>query len=267
MIKIQSSGLEWVKQISEKFAQHLLRKGEQATQKHSNKPLKTRFGELYRFILITKDTNTYAIDFNDTDQSQLDHTDITKVLKCQYNPNLSYYKTVPYTYFPKNPNLLQSMLPQLRKISRILPLYFRGKAHGKRDNILLILNYNFNMPANEISDIEEYYRECSLAKVGLSLPGHGNFCHREIEYFGMGVPVIMPKLINSCYNNLIPDRHYLSVDVSYDQSAIEIARKIMDRYAKITPDEMDYISGNAMKWYEENVMFPNCIELALGLFD
>jgi hypothetical protein len=256
MTYVESSGLEWVRQISEKLAQYLLKQGEHVQYKHHGKPFSSQFGELYRFILMTKDAKSYAIDFNDTDISQLDNTNIDKILKCQYNPTIAYKKSIPYTYFPKNPNLLQAMLPELRSTKRVYQLYFKGKPHEQRDRILKDLEYYFDMPPNETLNIEEYYRDCTRSKLCLSLPGHGNFCHREIECFGMGVPVIMPKLVNQCYNKLIPNIHYLSIEEL-------TAQAIFERYQKITSGELEYISKNALKWFEENVT--HYTELALQL--
>ena len=254
MIQIQSSGLDWVKQIGERFAQHLLRQSKFVRYKYQEKPINTEFGELYRFILITIEEKKYAIDFNDTDISQLDNSNVTKILKCQYNPSKTYQKSIPYTYFPKDLNLLQNMLKELRMTKRVLPFYFRGKLRDKREETIEILRHQFNFSEGKIG-IQEYYRECATAKICLSLPGHGNFCHREIECFGMGVPVLMPKLINRSYNELIPDKHYICVE--YDAS------KIIERCSNITTEELQNISANAMAWYEDNVK--NCVQLAFSL--
>lgn len=74
-------------------------------------------------------------------------------------------------------------------------------------------------------------------KVALALPGCGNICHREIEAFGLSTPVLMPRLKNRLYEDLIPDHHYISVDVDTKSSnANHAADRIEEWFRQVKGD-------------------------------
>jgi hypothetical protein len=93
-------------------------------------------------------------------------------------------------------------------------------------------------------------------KISLCLPGNGNLCHREIECFGVGTPVLCPTLVNQLEDPLIPDFHYINVDVSIETRRARIAKEILKRYEQVKNDLdlLQYISDNAYAWYQKNVL-------------
>lgn len=198
------------------------------------------------------------------------------VLKCQYErepysqPPLT--KIRPWTYFETKAVEFQAQLDEYRRIpGERKPLFFRGNVSwGERQAILEILmrrrlvNPNFS----EWVPYDDHARELAGHKIGLALEGMGNVCHREIEAFGVGTPVLMPRLHNDMHEKLIPDHHYISVDADADEDPPEqVADKIQQRYEEVVGDQayLDRIAGNAMAWYERNVRMPASLELAARL--
>jgi len=203
-------------------------------------------------------------------------------LKCQYRKgnyglfedkvsSFIYGLKEKYRYFK-----IRSDCIKLPKINR--EFYFKGN-ETSRWHILKILDkmgiinsdYGFRVNGRKVLKLpqNEYLKNMACRKVVLSLPGIGNFCHRELEAFGINVPVLMPILYNSYYNDLIPNFHYISVDVlsikkdnmkEYDNEEVQIfCEAIRSRYKEVIDDDvfLSYISKNAMKWFEENIVYPS----------
>jgi hypothetical protein len=88
----------------------------------------------------------------------------------------------------------------------------------------------------------------------------GDFCLRDIEMFGLGIPVIRPRYIVETTDPLIPDVHYISVDAEFDSSYRyanheELSKKIAKRYLEVIEDItiLDKVATNAKKWYTRNL--------------
>ena len=92
----------------------------------------------------------------------------------------------------------------------------------------------------------------------------GDFCLRDIEMYGIGVPTIRPKYAVESDDSLIPDFHYISVDCEFDETYRYknpelLADKIIERYNTVIDDEeyLKFISNNAREWYIKNATGPN----------
>lgn len=193
-----------------------------------------------------------------------------KILKTQFRPGFyrkkPYLKVHPYTFYEKNPRLLQGMLnhPLPAKIHN--KLFFIGQKSGSRGRILQYLE-DLIGSQKRLSRMD-YYDTCARHSIGLALPGFGNITHREIEYFGLEVACIMPKLKNVFHNSLIPDYHYVSLEINTtEDEPEEIAQAIRNAYEKLKKekDYLSFIVSNAKTWYNANVRFPRSIMLTLEL--
>jgi len=134
------------------------------------------------------------------------------------------------------------------------------------------MNKRFDV-VNSLSDIityknnliySEYLSELAKSLVCLALPGYADICFREIECFGLGKPVIMPKKKNVFHNELIADYHYISIDADWEiDDSVDIANKTREKYCEIcnNHEHLDFIGNNAKAWYRENVQFPNNMKL------
>lgn len=121
---------------------------------------------------------------------------------------------------------------------------------------------------DSIVPFDEYCDDLASRRLALALPGWGNLCHREIEAFGMGTPVLMPRLHNRLHNELVPDEHYVSVDVdSLSAPPEDVARAILERWREVKDDDafLQAVARNAMKWYDENAAVPACYRLTAAL--
>jgi hypothetical protein len=193
-------------------------------------------------------------------------------LHCQFRKfdNMNE-KIVPFTFYPKIPKLFEIASLNLLKTNKkhLNTISYLGNAGIKRKKILDLLKKNCNIfIGNKFFHID-YLHILYHSDVGLSLPGCGNFCHREIECFGLKTPVIMPRLLNRHYNKLIPDYHYVGVNVDWDHDSEDaIGDAIIEKYNSIK-DDYDFLYGianNAYKWYENNVKLPNLSKLAYKIY-
>ncbi len=198
-----------------------------------------------------------------------------KVLKCQYHKSYFkkqiYNKIVPWTYFdrywPKNEDVLKAtriVEPSIKK------LYFRGIVWGHRGNILdeLIRRGIMNTDYEPI-DFEQYHKECSEHLIMLSLPGLADVCHRDIEGFASGRCILRPTIQNIFHDNLIPDYHYINVNFGLETDPIEAAEKIDRRFREVADDRdfLNFISKNAMDWYDKNVSIKNVLKFTTSLLE
>lgn len=127
---------------------------------------------------------------------------------------------------------------------------------------------------------EQYLQEAFQFRMAFSIGGGGgalcgDLCFRDIEMFGLGVPLMRPKLVVENSEPLIPDFHYVAVDAEFDleyryANPEELSKRIATRYREVIDDTefLEFVKNNAKKWYENNISYPkityNIIKL-LGL--
>jgi len=122
---------------------------------------------------------------------------------------------------------------------------------------------NFPIP------FESYIAESMQFKLALSCGGGGgyicgDFCFRDIELFGLGVPVLRPRYVVETVDPLIPDYHYISVDADftdefkYKEPSI-LATKLAQRYKEVVKNTeyLEEVAKNARNWYIKNITAPN----------
>jgi hypothetical protein len=160
-------------------------------------------------------------------------------------------------------------------------LYWRGSLYnsGVPDNYLGIrksiellpsyLNHTELFNGNHPVPFNLYIQEAMQFKLALSIGGGGgaicgDFCFRDIEMFGLGIPLIRPKYIVETNDPLIPDFHYIAVDTDFDadfryKNHEQLAINIKNRYLEVINDMelLNYISNNARDWYIKNLSSTN----------
>jgi hypothetical protein len=200
-----------------------------------------------------------------------------KVLKCQYRARTlkgpGYEKVVPWTYFDRYWPQKEAQFLASRNISRGIDLmYFRGADWDRRASILNELrNRGLTNPDFTVVPYSDYVRESSQYRIMLSLPGLAEFCHRDIECFGSGACVLRPRLLNEFHDSLIPDHHYVSVDVDYRRDGLAVVVDGIERRFREVINDQDYlefVAANAAQWYDANVRVGGAMELTtrvLGL--
>jgi hypothetical protein len=204
------------------------------------------------------------------------------VLKCQYRDG-DYErcpeKVSPFTYGVKEKQQYYLFRAACKaEWHRDTPMFFKGNESGRKNLLsrlvkmgLLNGDYGFRDGSGtrhlKVSQ-KEYLQRMASAKVVFSLPGIGNFCHRELEAFGIGVPVLMPVLKNRYYDPLVSDQHYIGIDTS-DIGAPKIrlytkedeqlvCERIEKRYCEVVENTalLEQTAANAMRWFEGNIVFP-----------
>lgn len=139
---------------------------------------------------------------------------------------------------------------------------------GVRKAIEILPNYlsqgQFNMQGSPVS-FSDYIQEALNFKLVLSIGGGGgavcgDFCLRDIEMFGLGIPVIRPKYIVETADPLIPNIHYIAVDVEFDSTYRyadheKLSQQIAKRYLEVVENSsmLAEIAVNAKEWYTRNL--------------
>jgi hypothetical protein len=115
---------------------------------------------------------------------------------------------------------------------------------------------------------EQYLQEAFQFKLALSIGGGGgalcgDLCFRDIEMFGLGIPLMRPKLIVENSEPLIPDFHYVAVDAEFTPdyryaNPEELSKRIATRYREVINDDelLEFVKNNAKNWYENNISYP-----------
>ena len=111
-------------------------------------------------------------------------------------------------------------------------------------------------------NLSDYLDKSITYKVGLSIAGAAEICHRDIEYMAIGLPMLRLEYIQEYEPELIPNVHYISVDrddlprdSNLDKKGGEkYIKKYINRYNEIKDDKyfLEYISNNARTYYIEN---------------
>jgi hypothetical protein len=217
-------------------------------------------GQMHRTIVLQRSNDTFIIfDFDDKPHFNrisglMAHPKCIAILKSQFQPGISDsdIRVKPYVYWVRNPETYNELRSELLVTEKIENKLFYVGSEGRNrkpmlDSMRNILNENVKLEHGI------YLQTLSKHKIALSLPGSGNFCHRELECFGIGVLVLMPKLINKYYNDLIPGVHYVPITAG---------NAIKKYYDVINDDDFRMrITANALAWYDANIAFPNNIKL------
>jgi hypothetical protein len=196
------------------------------------------------------------------------------VLKCQYSARSirsSRHRILrPWTYFESHWPKLQPRLQHYRDRPRSLDrLFFRGLLWESRAPVLALLaNREIVNPSPDRIEFGAYLDEMCGHRILLSLAGMGELCHRDIEGFGCGTPVLRPRLRIEMHEPLVPDYHYISVEGHHQRDTPEVmAMRIEARFKEVIGkrDFLAAVAANAMQWYDRNVRLPDSMELTARL--
>lgn len=167
-------------------------------------------------------------------------------------------KYSPWIYFPSNLFDINSLYEYRKSQTELVDKFcFWGTSIEYR-SILSHFDSNLFDGGRPIGDFYGYSKKLLTYKVALSIAGRGEFCYRDIENFGMGIPIIRFEYKNEMFNPLIPNYHYLSIerpeDLSIDREGKEHhAKMIENRFLEVKDDYefLNFISNNARKYYED----------------
>ena len=202
--------------------------------------------------------------------SQFDENNLIKHI----NNDLSITKYSPWIYFPSNKFNIDQIYNERLTLKNLKNKFcFWGTSLEDRQ-ILKHFNPQYFDGGRPIGNFENYARELIKYKCALSISGRAEFCYRDIENFGLGVPIIRFEYVNKMYRPLIPNYHYISIDrpkdLIYDRMGNkDHSRMIEDRFIEVIKDQefLDFISKNAREYYENNLTMNNSIELTYNLLN
>jgi hypothetical protein len=124
-----------------------------------------------------------------------------------------------------------------------------------------------------------YLKNACRYKMGLSIPGVAEVCHREIDYMAIGLPHIRLEYITQLNPPLIPNFHYISVDrekygfiKDHNRDRVggdEYVQAYIDRFLETKDDEefLKFVSDNAREYYENYCSYGNRTEYLLNLLE
>jgi len=184
------------------------------------------------------------------------------------NINSTYNSFYYGPYFDHYYDKMQLIYDNKKNFEKIDKLYFRGWLWDFRKEMvkninredILIIDKN---QKNQNLDYEIYLNETSKYIASLSLPGGNEICNRDIECFGIGVPVIRPSLNIQYEDPLIPNYHYISCYHFCDYSDRgnpnyvsfeDFKKNLLFTWDKIKNNKefLEFISTNAKSWFNRN---------------
>lgn len=124
---------------------------------------------------------------------------------------------------------------------------------------------------------QSYYDKMSEYGLIISLNGNGEFCMRDLEGFGLGVPVVRSMLKTRFHNQLVPNVHYLvgsaaCPDAWHSYKTMDI-KNVAESFIRTIegafydPNKLNYV-GNMGEIYYRNYANPAYISnLFIDLID
>lgn len=192
-----------------------------------------RFGE-NKGIPILKNMKECLGYFNSQPSEQLNH------LKT-YQPHIEFkYENFNKKYI----NHYEKRFSTLKNA-----IYFSGEITDVRikNNKFLANKEYLNHPEFVILrkiDFETYIKDIFTYRLIYSPAGGGDFTHRDIETFALGIPIIRPKYLSTT-TTLQAGKHYIDIDTIDDfQSLLN------------NKDLLCEIGRNGRLWYEQNCLYP-----------
>ena len=198
-------------------------------------------------------------------------------IKIMYAAEGDYGKVKPWFYFAKDPRYINQICDDARKIERTQEeLFFRGYAGTGRRRQILKAIYDIDQsvlfPHTSSTTKNEYFSQLSQAKLALCIMGTAHACHREIECFAVGTPVLSRYYRNHYHEPLIPNVHYVLAECARNANDVEQAAEYIRNYKRVINNTvfLNGIAKNAAEWYDRNIRPPNSLQimkrlLGLGL--
>jgi hypothetical protein len=152
-----------------------------------------------------------------------------------------------------------------RDYYRLIPkMCFCGSTYGKEREFIKILFQKYPDCIDLIPyrvDYQTYinfYKSHKIALCSTAGFSGGDICLRDIEMFGMGIPIIRTKYIidlhNSIKQNYIPIEHIVESTRNSIIDHEHAADTIFKQYSILTDDYLRSIELNARNWYERNLL-------------
>jgi hypothetical protein len=173
------------------------------------------------------------------------------------------FKFVPINYLPESPMYSSFDNYYLKRLSQKNfkdKMVFRGNVNSMPRESAKLMVGNEYFDGYDYLSVHQYFDSLTEYKVGLSIPGIGEICHRDVEYMAIGLPFIKFEYLTKWEPKLIPNYHYISIDRigEIDQERYggeEYSNLYLKRFLEVKDDKefLNFISKNSRKYYEENL--------------
>ena len=124
---------------------------------------------------------------------------------------------------------------------------------------------------------ETYYQKMNEYALTLSLNGGGEWCIRDFESMGMGIPIIRSETKTPMYKGLYPEQNYIKGSEKSDIAFIvypgisleQIAEQFIDSVEKNihNDDLLTSISRNNIEYYDKYLLPNKIADIFFELFD
>lgn len=174
-------------------------------------------------------------------------------------PGLIYTPISFYTTYIENEEIIDKLYYEKKEKSYPEILSFRGYVYAFRE--FLSRDKRFNISNEKYPNIIDYFNELNKEYLNFAINGAAEFSPRDIEILGLGNALFRTKLVAKLHNELVPNYHYIAVDVDDvplnqqpDPYQKQVADRIIERFEEIKNDYefIRFVGENGRKWYEEN---------------
>lgn len=176
-------------------------------------------------------------------------------------------KYLPWIYIPSSIINLEPFFYKRKYMDRadlLDKMVFRGATSDRP--ILEYFDKRYLSDTTALVTEYDYYEDVIKHKIGLSIGGRGELCHRDVEYMAIGVPLLRFEYQTKWLADFIPNVHYISVDMPDDmpkdinrdymphdaQGTEHHAKLLIDRFLEVKDDVkfLQYVASNARRYYE-----------------
>jgi hypothetical protein len=223
------------------------------------------------YVIENADTGEFHVisvsdDFSHASLNEKENPFCKSILFSQFNPSKVkshagefFYKYKPWIYFQSlfdNLDMFYHKRQYIKEKSNTL--FFKGTSIQDR-------SFLSHLDKNYVTDFaptnpNDYFNQLITHKLAISIDGRGEFCYRDVECFGCGVPIIRYEYESILSEPLIPNYHYISIPRPHDMTLYrtgtkEHADKFMEKYFEVISNErlLAFISKNAREYYEKNL--------------
>jgi len=164
-----------------------------------------------------------------------------------FNPEANYYYWHSKRRLIKHEDLIDKM-------------WFKGLIFRGDEKILSEKGYT-NPYGSPTLNHSQYLNEAIKYKIGLSIPGTCELCHRDFEYMAIGLPILKFEFAGNYIPEIKPNYHYISIDRDenfpadhlFDQRGGEkYVKKYISKFDEVKNDKefLSFISKNAHEYYK-----------------
>jgi hypothetical protein len=183
-------------------------------------------------------------------------------------------KYSPWIYFPCTIDDLEVFYEKRKTFDEFIDkMYFRGTSISDRP-IVTHVSPDYLNGYTPIGSPNTYFDDLIKYKIGLSVAGRGELCYRDIEYMGLGIPMLRFNYISELNPKLIPNFHYIAIDrpddLLIDRLGNETHAKLLEeRFLEVKDDKefLDFISKNAREYYNNYLSKYNRVKHTLNLLN